>query len=325
MTLDEEELDELDRARRIVSYSELDTFRQCPLKHNLGYQQRWTKPVEPDGALAKGTLWHLVMETHYRVLKADPGNGKSRTDRAGVALIKKARRAVEPLLCDSTTGEQTDPQKLIEWMYDGYVQKWGWNDDWKILATEHNVKATLLDEDGQLSDYDLKAKMDLLVYRLDLGTRWVVDHKSGADLPSQQDLEFDDQFGLYTWLMRRVGRPVQGSLHNAARTTRNKGDVDPGEEQPKGTKRQTLDQRFKHSLISRGEQELTNLALDAFRAAQAAYPPPGMVRSLYSSPDPRSCGWKCDFRTAHLLMRSGTGSPNQILLDQGFRVDRTRH
>lgn len=293
------------------------------MKHHLSYQRRWTKPPPAGGALFKGTTWHNALEAHYKVLQASEYNGRRRTAAQVKRALVACRRAASAWFRgDPETGQQTDVQVLIEWMYDGYIAKWGINENWKILGTEHQIKTPLPDAEGNPSRYVLKAKLDLVILNLELGTLWVVDHKSGADLPTDQDLNFDDQFGLYVWAMRQMGRPVQGALHSAARTTRNKGDW-PGQNHG-NAKQQTLDQRFKHSLITRGEQELTNIALDSYNAAVAAYPPEGMVRSIYSSPDPRKCGWMCDMQTAHLLMRSGR-NPDQVMREQGYVVDFTRH
>jgi hypothetical protein len=306
---------------RIVSYSELDTFRQCPLKHHFAYDQRWTKPPAEDSALTKGSLWHAVMETHYKTLIKSKFNGKPRTAAQVQRALDACRAAVTPLFRNEETGEQSDNQALVEWMYNGYVEFHGVNESWRIIGVEHQIIAPLRDEDGNRSLYRLKAKIDLLIEDLILGTRWVVDHKSCANLPYQFEMDMDDQFGLYVWSMRQVGRPVQGSLHSAARTTRNQADK-PGYEGK--AKPQELSGRFKLTLLTRTPVELENLALDAFRAAQAAYPPEGMIRSLYSSPDPRQCGWKCDFKDAHLRMRTGV-KPPRALTEAGFRVDRTRH
>lgn len=316
-------LDLTDPDAQIVSYSELSTFRQCPLKHHLSYQRRWTKPSPEGGALFKGTMWHNALEAHYKVLQASRMNGRRRTPEQVKRALGACRKAASVWFAgDPETGEQSDTQKLVEWMYDGYVERWGVNENWKIVGTEHQIKTPLPDAEGKPSRYVLKAKLDLIILDLVLGTLWVVDHKSGADLPTQLDMDFDDQFGLYVWAMRTMGRPVQGALHSAARTTRNKGDW-PGETHG-NAKAQTLDQRFRHTLVTRGEQELTNIALDAFNAAQAAYPPEGMIRSIYSSPNPRSCGWMCDMKTAHLLMRSGR-NPDEVMRESGFVIDFTRH
>lgn len=312
--------EDANNGRHVVSYSELDTFRQCPLKHNLGYQQRWTKPAAAGGALAKGTLWHAVLEEHHKVLMASQYNGKPKTAEQRAKIAKVVARRVRPLLADED-GNQSDTQELIAWMFEGYLEQWATDDNWKILGVEHQIVVNLPDEEGKPSLYDLKVKIDLLIQDMTLGSIWVVDNKSCANLPHDLEMELDDQFGLYVWAMKRAGRQVQGALHSAARTTRNAADHPRYEGK---SKPQPLAGRFKRTLLTRTPTELTNIALDAFRAAQAAYPPPGMVRSLYSSPDVRQCGWKCDFKTAHLMMRTG-GKTNQTLLDLGFRVDRTRH
>jgi hypothetical protein len=152
--------------------------------------------------------------------------------------------------------------------------------------------------------------MDLIIQKRRDGGRWVVDHKSGGNLPTQMDLEIDDQFGLYTWAMREVGRRVTGSLHNAARTQRNKSPM-------------TLESRMSRTHLNRSEKELTNLALDAYHCARAAYPPKGH-EARYSSPDPRSCGWKCDIKEPHLLMRQGR-PVQEVMVEYGFKINRTRH
>lgn len=300
----------------IVSYSELDTFRQCPLKHHLAYKMRYKKPVKADSALAKGSLYHQVMEAHFKEIKAV----QDTHGRAGRIPVKDHKDLlarihddiVVPILIDERTGEYfSDVHDLIHWMYIGYVEKWGVNPEWRVVAVEHQIVTPLRDARGRKTRYHLKCKIDLLVRERSTGNLWVVDHKSGANLPTQMDLEIDDQFGLYTWAMREVGRPVQGSIHLANRTQRNKSFM-------------PLDTRMGQTYLNRTEAELTNLALDAYYAAYAAYPPKGTQPPRYSSPDPRNCGWKCDFKEVHLVMRTGR-KPAEVLKEWGFSIDRTRH
>src|SRR5690606_37737101 len=207
----------------IVSYSELDTFRQCPLKHFLFYVLRYKEPPKPDSALAKGTLYHQVMDVHYRAIIAEQHlhgkSGKIPLQREKSLLEEIYRDHVEPMLFDPRTGEAySDQHDLVDWMYKGYVEQYGIARQWKIMAVEHNIVTPLRDARGRRTRYHLKAKLDLIV--MDRATRqlWVVDHKSGQNLPTQMDLEIDDQFGLYTWAMREMGRPVMGSIHSANRT-----------------------------------------------------------------------------------------------------------
>lgn len=299
----------------VVSYSELDTFRQCPLKHYLGYKMRYRGPIKEGSALAKGSLYHKVMEEHFRAIKSlqDEHSGKIPEPMWKATLDHIRKERVLPILIDPQTGEPfNDTCDLILWMYDGYVQNWGLNPEWRIVAVEHNIVTPLVDALGRRSrKYFIKCKIDLLVRERSTGALWVVDHKSGANLPTQMDLEIDDQFGLYTWAMREIGKPVQGSIHLANRTQRNKSFM-------------PLESRMGQTYLNRSQVELTNLALDAYRAARAAYPPKGQEVHRYSSPDPRNCGWKCDFKEPHLLMRQGRKIP-QIMAEYGFVIDRTRH
>lgn len=300
----------------IVSYSELDTYRQCPLKHHLLYGQRWTKPPKVGSALDKGSLYHKVMEEHFRVLKGYQDMHRGKGPKVGsedeAALLNLAKSRVWPILWDSEKGEFYNPVcELIAWMYEGHVKNYGSMPDWRIMGVEHQIITPLRDERGYRTRYLLKAKMDLVVRIRSNGGLWVVDHKSGANLPTDMDLEIDDQFGLYTWAMREVGRPVIGSLHAANRTQRNKGPM-------------AMDNRMSLTYLNRDQKELDNLALDAYKVAWNAHPPKGKGPKGYSSPDPRSCGWKCDVKEPHLLMRRGR-KPAEVMREYGFKIDRTRH
>lgn len=301
--------------RQIVSYSELSSFRQCPLKHALEYKQRWTKPVEPETPLSKGSLWHLVMQTHYGVLRrAQEVFGRRIHEGAEErAALGAAYTATRPLLVNEETGEQNPDQELVEWMYDGYVARWGADRNWLVIAMEHAIELPLLTEQRRPSPkYRIKMKLDLVVKDRE-GKLWVVDHKSCYRLPYKNELDLDDQFGLYTWAMRRIGHPVIGSMHSASRTFRTKGDAE-------GKKVMPTEDRFSRTPIYRSDIELDNLALDAHRVAKAL----GAMGHPYSAPDPNQCGWKCQFKEAHLLMRKGI-APRTALTDLGFRINKERH
>lgn len=310
----------------VVSFSELDSYRQCPLKHFLGYRQRWTKPTTDDSPLTKGTLWHNVMEDHYNTLMEfqQKNRGRQLGPVQQIRALAEARKRVQKWFRDGTA-DQTPLQELVEWMYDGYVEKYGADPQWKILGVEYRAAAYLPDPLGIRGDRPIiiKAKLDLVV--MDYTTRqvWIIDHKSGANLPNQMDLEIDDQFGLYTWFMKIEGLAVTGSIHNAARTTRNKADW-PDYDGPKSNKPQTLEQRMHRSYLNRGDLELENIAQDAAMVSYHIHPVEGAVVPLYSAPDPRSCGWKCDFKEVHLLARAGRNL-NEVLPEYGFAQDFTRH
>ena len=288
-----------------VSYSELDTAKQCPLKHQFAYVERWSKPQLPDSALAKGTAWHLVLETHYNALR-----------RGGT--LAAARDAVE-IVIEGRVHE--DLRDLVWWMYNGYTDYWGADDDWKILAVEHAAECRLLTPSGHRSQFVLKMKIDLVVREKRTGNIKVIDHKSGKDLPTARAFELDDQFGLYTWAMRQMGKRVFSSEWNAARTLRLKADLATPGATP-------LDERFKRIPLYRTDKELTMIAQEAYLQARARYRQQREVKALgIDSPrhtDPDRCNWKCDYQEPCLAGRKGVDM-RKFLRAKGFEQDFTRH
>ena len=315
----------------VVSHSELATYRDCPMKWQLSYQQRWTREVTEDSPLGMGTLWHLVMETHYRTLRdwqrrmtgsfINPLTGEI---EQGAAIPKSAAQkaqqacalAVSPLFSDPVSGRQSQAQERIEWMYAGYIQQYGVDPGWIVLGVEWNDRIPLPSASGGISNrYVLRVQLDLLV--LDVATRkvWVVDHKSCGNLPKKRELDIDDQFGLYTWAVRQRGMNVMGAIHSAARTQRNVGDAN-------GTKPMLLSDRFARTPMYRTEIELRNLAMDAARTARATRS--HSREPLHSSPNPMECRWKCEFLDAHLAMRKGV-KPSIALRDFGLYQAERNH
>lgn len=310
---------------QIVSYSELDTYRMCPLKHMLGYKERWKKPVRVGSPLSRGSLWHHVMEVHYGVIVSHyPKNGGPIPESQHSVVLAEAWEAVKPYLFDPDNGTWDEDQDTIRWMYEGYVEKYGVDNEWKIIAIEYSFLLPLPNREGQPSQYALKGKIDILAQLRKDGSFWIWDHKSAKDLPTQFALEIDDQFGGYTWAMSVLGYKVMGSMHNCARTARNAGDAPDADLTKKNIKKQTLDQRMKRTLLDRSTREANNIAFDAWATAMNAYPPPGRELPLYSSPDPRQCAWKCDFKEVHLLARKGRDI-HEVLREYNFTQDFTRH
>lgn len=305
----------------IVSYSELDTFRQCPLKHLLSYKQRWTREKGEDSALTKGTYWHKVMEAHHKVLQRHQQNPtEQRSPRYETEILREARAEVVELLLDEKGNYQNSNSELVEWMYQGYVQRYGLDREFTVVGIEIPFQVPLPWPDGRPSHYVLKGKIDRLV-RDGYGQLWIEDHKSCGNLPNDFEMQMDDQFGLYWWAVQQLGWKVEGAIHSAARTTRNQADF-PGYEGK--SKAQTLEQRFQRYYLNRTDRELKALADDAFAVARNAYPPKALTLPLYSSPDVRQCGWKCDFKEAHLMLREGLDLP-YVMKSEGFHQDFTRH
>lgn len=285
---------------KTVSFSELDAYRQCRLKHHLAWKERWREPVTP-AALSRGTLVHSVLEEHYTALK----------EGGGLPEARKRIRDAE-LLYDPRSGNQTEEQELVEWMYDGYVEAHGTDEDWEILAVEHRDEAWLLTERGTRSSFKLKVKIDLVVRdRSAGGGIYVVDHKSCRNLPKGKDVDLDDQQGLYTSALRTKGHDVRGSVTNSLRTQ-------------KLVRAMSMDERFKRESTVRTDVELDTIRLEALRLFREAYRPVKGQDLPPRSPDTERCGWRCGFTEPCLASRKGADA-RQMLEDMGFVQDWERH
>jgi hypothetical protein len=273
-------------SRILVSWSEIDTGRQCPFKHHLAWKERWTPP-EVSRPLATGQLWHQVLEAHYTAIDAQEKRNKKLATKhpSKTQLFTLSREPVANLLHNGGDAgmRQTDEQQTVEWMYDGYTSQWGLDPDWTIIAVEHEAEVQM---SGR---FWLKMKIDLIISD-GQGRLWLIDHKSGQNLPKEKDLAFDDQFGLYTWGMRRLGHPVFGAIYNAARTQRNVSVPQP------------LDSRFQRILMHRTDHELDTIAFEALQTVQRLYSPRNAAER---HPSPDMCKWRCPFTEACLAGRKG--------------------
>jgi len=71
-----------------------------------------------------------------------------------------------------------------------------------------------------------------------------------------------------------------------------------------------LKERFSRIPGYRTDRELKSIELDLLGVAEAAHP--DSPRRMYSSPDPRTCSWKCEYTSAHLALRKGSVGMNQL-------------
>lgn len=288
---------------RVVSPSEIDTYRQCPWKHEAAYKERWVG-ISSSPALDRGTRWHAVLEVHYlQLLSMQPG--------FGLTEDQKLERCAEAVAATLDVNDETDD--LLWWMYQGHVDLYGADEQWKILGVEWKGEFWLPTTQGTRSSFKQKCKIDLIVKDLQIGGNWIVDHKSCKDLPKQKELDLDDQFGLYEWGLRSSGKPILGTVHSAGRTQRNKNqDRHP----------QLLEERFKRTRMSRTDVELETIAIEAYQHMRTAY---GYVPGeAPRSPNPDTCRWRCDFTDACLMARKGVDR-HEALRSFGFHQDFTRH
>jgi hypothetical protein len=287
----------------IISFSELDTYRQCTFKHQLAYGERWVAPVDSP-ALDRGKRVHTILETWY---------GSLRSGWRGD--IDEVIRSCEGTVYDHN-GEFIDEMgELVKWIVEGYVEHYGFDEDWKVIEVEHDFVLPLPKPDGKNSNIKIKGKIDLLVEWK--GKLWVVDHKTAARLPTDKELDLDVQFSIYAWALRKLGYPVHGMIYNTLRTQRNKGEM-------------VMTERFSRTLIAKSDAELTRVAQDAYQDAYEAYA--GIRKSNKTGVDrPRhfntdTCRWRCPYTEACLFgAKDGRGGTRGYLAETGFVQNFTRH
>ncbi len=292
----------------VISASELDTLRQCPLKHALAYDERWTIPSRGEThPLAFGTLWHLVIQRHRERL----------AERAG---LHGARIAVLRVLDDV---QDPEVRLLLLWMYDGYVERWGADREWEPIGSELSGEVDLPPPLGWPKpefNLRLKFKIDLL-FRWQ-GRIWVLDEKSAKDLPKgRTDFDFDDQFGLYYWAAGQLGYPVFGAMYSGSRKT-------------KLVRAMTLDERFARIPMHRTPVELRTVAEEAWQTAYFGYKRLWETREARQlgannaevgrHPNSQTCKWRCDFKEPCIAGRKGI-SLRSYLRSKGMIQDFSRH
>jgi hypothetical protein len=279
----------------VISHSQLDAIRQCDHKADLAYRQGWT-PKVAGPALGIGLKWHEVMHIHYAALQAGS------TEHARLAAV----------VAHLEEDEDFERRELVAWMYAGHVEMWGTDPDWEIVEVEASRLIRLPTGTGRASRFWLRMRLDLLIRERTLGGKlWLVDHKSGRNLPTEKELDLDDQFGLYTWGLRKGGADIFGSVYSAARTQRNKD-----------ASTQPLDERYSRTRLYRTDRELETIAREAYAKARShfLFPSGQAPRAPDTSPiGPHRCRFKCPFTEPCLLGRkAGPAAELQFLGAGGY-------
>lgn len=274
-----------------VSFSELDAFWACPLRHRLGYKERWNID-EGRPALDRGTVWHAMLQTYYEL------------GRQGVAVPDR-----EPYIrkCLISGGLDEEQNELLWWMYEGYAEEFGRDPEHEVLATEINRTIPLPDPDdpSRPGQYALKIKVDQVSRNVKTRQLWAWDHKTGGEFTSLQRLEWRPQFPLYTWALRAAKLDLWGFIVNHARTKRNKTPM-------------TTEQRYRRNYLIYTDRALNAVALNAARTAAAIHDPDRI--EYYASRDLQfgACTSYCDYEQAHRQILRGIPE-EQALADLGFR------
>lgn len=304
-------------SRIVVRHSELKDGRQCPLKHRLRWIDGWQQPEE--SAVQKlGTAWHAVLQVHYETIQAQQQKlgylawRRAYSDSPAPGLFEEVEtigwREVDAQ-CHASRGLTEEQCETLNWMYEGYLGYFGLDPDWEVLMVETDLTTPFIEPSGKPSRrFSYQFHADLVVRDWSMGGKVVVvDHKSTAQPLGQHDIDLDDQFGLYTWALGRIGYPVLAPVCSQAKTK-------------KLQRAMALQERFTRINSYRTEVEQNNIAADALRTAKRLYGKANLDEPD-SAPNPRTCGWSCEFKEVHLQIRRsprGREAASAALVARGF-------
>lgn len=188
---------------RLITNSELKTFRRCIKEHHLAYDLGY-RPVHEAEALRVGTLIHRGLEFYWRawdLWRVDPWRA-----------VRDALDAMSPLAIDGFDLARAEVMLIA------YHERWHRtyvDAEFEVLGVEVEFKAPLINPaTGAASrTYEQGGKIDALIRRN--GRVYIVEHKTtteniGAGTPYWLRLTIDAQVSTYYRGARSLGHDVAG-------------------------------------------------------------------------------------------------------------------
>ena len=174
----------------IIRTSERRSLKRCPAQ----WDWAWRKGLEPNATDTK--LWvgqgiHLALAEWYKP-------GFVRGDVPAKTWLKfvgdEARyvRDNKGIIDDQTW---VDARDLVAHMLLNYVENYGDDSNWDVIATEQSFEVVIRLSNGQTIIYT--GTFDGVYRDRMTGKLWLMEHKSAASIPSTGYLELDDQAGSY--------------------------------------------------------------------------------------------------------------------------------
>lgn len=135
----------LPQPRRLVRTSERSTFKRCRFQWHFDYVQR-LKPEQEKAALRFGTLIHAALEDRYpKGIKRGPHPARAfeKHYKRDLAEAEASWKTFDP-----EDQEWIDALELGVDMLEGYVEKYGRDEEWKVIASEMNFNIPVFLPEG---------------------------------------------------------------------------------------------------------------------------------------------------------------------------------
>ncbi len=212
----------------IVTTTSRSTFRRCPQRYMWRFEEGLTPRGEKADALWFGTGVHEALAKWYqRGLKRGPHPADTFANWCA-GEIREIRAAREDW---EDQAKYEDAAELGEIMLEHYVDEYGKDRDWYVLAVEHPFKIRVTWHGKPIAMF-MSAWDGVYRDRSD-GQIYLMEHKTAGQIQTAY-LELDDQAGIYwavanEWLRRqKILKPsenIAGITYNFLRKT--KGDDRP--------------------------------------------------------------------------------------------------
>ena len=182
--------------KKLLTYSALSTYRKCPMRYNLRYEQNLV-PIDTDDKLFFGGVVHKALEAWHGCPTVD---------------LELRKRLVFECIDEACKGKT---HLLAMEMMVGYMERYS-NDYFEVIALEHEFNGEIVNpRTGALSKtFAIKGKVDGIV-KTDQGL-FLLEHKTTSKLMDDPEdkLWEDTQVGIYVAYLRDLGYDIVGVIYN---------------------------------------------------------------------------------------------------------------
>jgi hypothetical protein len=216
--------------------SERATFKACEFRWYMTYG-RGLEPVTAAPSLRFGSLIHAALAKYYKKgTKRGPHPAKTFARLYEAELAEAERMGFR-----DEDGTWTDAADLGEAMLNNYVEQYGSDDRWEVLATEMPFETLVLRPQNGEPWFQYVGILDGVWKNRQKRQLWIPDHKTTGGLGGSIDhpavppyLQMDDQAGAYwSWgvdylIKKKIlakNQNLSGMLFNFIR--KSKGDERP--------------------------------------------------------------------------------------------------
>jgi RecB family exonuclease len=202
--------------KTLLTYSALNTFRNCPRKYKNRYLDN-LRPRERPDALSYGSVIHTAIELWYRSSDAE-----------------SRLRDVLAYINDAFENRVVDSNQMVQWhlataMIRGYAERYA-TEEFEIVEVEKEFVGEIRNPDTgrQSQTFRIAGKVDGIVRCHD--GLYLLEHKTASTVDASylDKLWTDTQIALYCYYLRELGYPIVGVIYNVllkSRLKQGKGET----------------------------------------------------------------------------------------------------